>query len=132
MGSNIYEAVVSSNAVAEILMKGDQSEVAQTISQNNTPISSVIGQYQKQVKVMSVSPLTPQDASSRDIEVSSLKCTLTMQHLLFYLCAVRKLYHFKDIEFQQVTGAEAAGSRDIILTVEIFSFCCSLLKILTQ
>ena len=90
VGSNIYEAAVSSNAVAEILMKGDQSEVAQTISQNNTPISSVIGQYQKQVKVMSVSPLTPQDASSRDIEVSSLKCTLTMQNLLFYLCAVRK------------------------------------------
>ena len=78
VGSNIYEAAVRSNTVAEILMKGDQSEVAQTISHNNTPTSSMIGQYQKQVKVMSVSPLTPEDASSRGIEVSTLKCTLTM------------------------------------------------------
>ena len=90
VGSNIYEAAVSSNAVAEILMKGNQSEVAQIISQNNPPISSVIGQYQKQVEVMSVSPLTPEDASSREIEVSTLKCTLTMQNVLFYLHAVRK------------------------------------------
>ena len=90
VASNIYEAAVSSNAVAEILMKGDQSEVAHTISQNNQPISSVIGQYQKQVEGMSVSPLTTEDASSREIEVSTLKNTLVLLNVLCYLCGVSK------------------------------------------
>ena len=85
------------DTVAEILMKGDQSEVAQTISHNNTPISSVIGQYQKQVEVMSVSPLAAEHASTREIEVSTLKCTPNMQNVSFYLSAVRKLYNFNYI-----------------------------------
>ena len=41
VGNKIYELVVSSNAVAEILMKGDHSEVAATVSQTS-PISSAM------------------------------------------------------------------------------------------
>ena len=69
--NKIYEAGVSSNAVAEILMKGDMSEVAQTISQNNTPISSVMGNFHKNVEVMSVAPLVPEAVEGREVQVSN-------------------------------------------------------------
>ena len=70
VGNKIYESVVSSNAVAEILMKGDHSEVAATVSQTS-PISSAMGKYKTQVEVLSVSPLQEQALQDNEVQVSS-------------------------------------------------------------
>ena len=70
VGNKIYESVVSSNAVAEILMKGDQSEVAATVSQTS-PISSAMGKYKTQVEVLSVSPLQEQALQDNEVQVSN-------------------------------------------------------------
>ena len=56
VGDKIYKSVVSSNAVAEILMKGDSSDVARTVSQSN-PVSTAMGKYNSNVEVLSVSPI---------------------------------------------------------------------------
>ena len=70
VGNKIYKSVVSSNAVAEILMKGDHSEVAATVSQTS-PISSAMGKYKTQVEVLSVSPLQEQALQDNEVQVSS-------------------------------------------------------------
>ena len=70
VGNKIYESVVSSNAVAEILMKGEHSEVAATVSQTS-PISSAMGKYKTQVEVLSVSPLQEQALQDNEVQVSS-------------------------------------------------------------
>ena len=69
VGNKIYESVISSNAVAEILMKGDHSDVAATVSQTS-PISSAMGKYKKQVEVLSVSTLQEQDLQGNEVQVS--------------------------------------------------------------
>ena len=67
VGDKIYESVVSSNAVDEILMKGDSSDVARTVSQSN-PVSTAMGKYNSNVEVLSVSPI-PQ-AEGNEMQVS--------------------------------------------------------------
>ena len=71
VGNKIYESVISSNAVAEILMKGDNSEVAATVSQTS-PISSAMGNYMKEVEVLSVSPLAYDNVQSNEVQVSTI------------------------------------------------------------
>ena len=71
VGDKIYEAPVSSNAVSEVLMKGDHSEVAMAISQNNAPISEAMGVYDKNVEIMAVAPLPAAAApAGNEVEVS--------------------------------------------------------------
>ena len=72
VGNKIYEAPVSSNAVTEILMKGDQSEVTKTISETNAPISEAMGVYDRNVEVLSVKPFQACQAEGNDVEVSYL------------------------------------------------------------
>ena len=68
-GNKIYESVVSSNAVAEKLMNGDNSEVAATVS-HTSPISSAMGNYTKQVEVLSVSALPAENVEGNEVQVS--------------------------------------------------------------
>ena len=54
VGNNIYKATVSSNAVAEILMNKEKSEIVQIITQG-TAESMVVGKFKEYVEIMSVS-----------------------------------------------------------------------------
>ena len=58
-------------AVSEVLMKGDHSEVAMAISQNNALISEAMGVYDKNVEIMAVAPLPAAAApAGNEVEVS--------------------------------------------------------------
>ena len=87
VGDKIYESVVSSNAVAEVLMKGDLSDVAETISQNNAPVSSAMGKYTKQVEVLSVSPLAAEQVEGTEVQVSFITV-----EIYFALCFIANHY----------------------------------------
>ena len=84
VGDQIFESVVSSNALAEVLMKGDQSDVAETISQNNVPVSSAMGKYMRCVEVLSVSPLAAEQVEGTEVQVSDVTIVIILP-----------LYHFK-------------------------------------
>ena len=54
VGNNIYKATVSSNAVTEILINKEKSEIVQIITQGTTE-SMVVGKFKEYVEIMSVS-----------------------------------------------------------------------------
>ena len=106
VGDKIYESVVSSNAVAEVLMKGDLSEVAETVSQSNVPVSSAMGKYMKRVEVLSVLPLDPAQVQDTEVQVSCV--TVEIDFSLFHCksqCNVKISY------CKQVVEAVAKGSQ---------------------
>ena len=56
VGNNIFKATVSSNAVAEILMHKEKSQIIELIRQG-TPDSMVVGKFKEKVEIMSVTSI---------------------------------------------------------------------------
>ena len=74
IGNKIYIANVTSNAVTEILMHGEKSNIVQYIRQGKHE-SVVIGQFKQVVEVMSVSQIEgqPEDRHSNQITEESME-----------------------------------------------------------
>ena len=116
VGSKIYQAPVSSNAVAEVLMKGEHSYVAKTISENNAPISEAMGVYDKNVEVMSVTPL--EGAEGNDLQVS-IYCYVTCFLFPVYLFLPANIYYY--LNRLQRLWAQVHNT----FTLKLFVFSCS-------
>ena len=112
VGDKIYESVVSSNAVPEILMKGDSSDVARTVSQSN-PVSTVMGKYNSNVEVLSVSPIPQAEGNEMQVSkriVDAMYCCVCITYVSAWL---------QIIFSQQVAEAVGEGERVLCINVLI-------------
>ena len=82
VGNKIYKATVSSNAVTEILMNKEKSEIVGIICQGDAD-SIVVGQFKDRVEILSVSPANASENNNNPDNVMEVQVCI---HLKLFLC----------------------------------------------
>ena len=84
VGNKIYKATVSSNAMTEILMNKENSEIVAIICQGDAD-SMVVGQFKETVEILSVSPANSSENNNNPDSVMEVQVCINLKNIFSFM-----------------------------------------------